>query len=67
MGLSIINGLPSEDPLLEQPLEEVTGELHAKAVSQFVLAKAAVPVLRDSSDSSYIIISGSAGAAFHFL
>lgn len=49
-------------PLLQQPMAEVTGELHAKAVGQWLIAKAAVPLLRDSADSGYIIISGSAGA-----
>ena len=47
--------------LLEQPLSEVIDGVHTYAVSHFVFAKTILPLLRDSPDSAYIIITGAAG------
>lgn len=48
-------------PLLEQPLSEVTEQLHVYAVSHWLFARAVLPLLEDSPDSSYIIITGGGG------
>ena len=51
----------SAGPLLEQPLSEVTEGIYTYAVAHFVFAKAVLPLLKDSPDSSYIIITGAGG------
>lgn len=51
--------------MLEQPLSEVTEQIHALAVSHWLFAKAVVPKLKDSPDSDYIIITGKAGGQAH--
>jgi 3-oxoacyl-[acyl-carrier protein] reductase len=48
-------------PLLEQPLSEVTQQILNLAVAHWLVAKALVPLLKDSPESGYIIISGTAG------
>lgn len=52
-------------PLLEQPLSEITDQIHALAVSHWLFAKAVLPKLKDTPDSGYIFISGAAGKRKH--
>ena len=49
-------------PLLAQPLLEVERQVHNLAFSHFLFAKALVPLLRDSPESSLVLITGGAGA-----
>lgn len=53
-------------PLLEQPLSEVTQQIFNLGVAHWLVAKALVPLLKDSPDSGYIIISGAAGVCLTF-
>ena len=48
-------------PLLEQPLSEVTDQIHALAVSHWLFAKAVLPKLKNTPDSGHVIITGGAG------
>jgi hypothetical protein len=48
-------------PLLEQPLSEVTEGVYTYAIAHYVFAKAVLPLLKDSPDSAYIIITGAGG------
>lgn len=48
-------------PLLAQTLREVEKQVHNLALSHFLFAKAVVPLIRYSSESSYAIITGGAG------
>lgn len=54
-------GSTTTGPLLEQPLTEVGAQIHNLGVAHWLAARALVPLMRDSADSSYIIISGTAG------
>lgn len=58
---SLFRNHPWAGPLLEQPLTVITDGLYTYAVAHFVFAKAILPLLKDSPDSAYIIITGAGG------
>jgi hypothetical protein len=49
---------------LEQPLAELMGQVHVKAATHFLFAKATLPLLKDAQESSYLFITGAAGGPY---
>lgn len=57
-----LNSFPCAGPVLRQPPSVVHELIHVGAVSHLLFAQAILPLMRESPDSGYVIVSGGAGA-----